>query len=58
MPDSQGPVVTDNGGLILDWKFQPTEVRGYTDYGVCGFTLLFLGQRLVSDLLKALTDPR
>lgn len=23
----QGPVVTDNGNLILDWKFHPTKVR-------------------------------
>lgn len=22
----QGPVVTDNGNLILDWKFNPTQV--------------------------------
>ena len=23
---AQGPVVTDNGNLILDWKFQPSPV--------------------------------
>ena len=23
----QGPVVTDNGNLILDWKFNPTKVN-------------------------------
>lgn len=27
----QGPVVTDNGGLILDWKFTPNKARYSSD---------------------------
>ena len=33
----QGPVVTDNGGLILDWKFNPTQVSYFYLECVCDF---------------------
>ncbi len=29
----QGPVVTDNGGLILDWKFVPDKDMNWTELG-------------------------